>query len=53
MREEITAWLDLGVTHITLNTAFKVGHHKRITGTSNAQHMEAINQYIDTVGNLL
>lgn len=52
-REEIIAWLDLGVTHITLNTAFHVGHHKRITGTSNAEHVEAINRYMDTVGDLL
>ncbi len=52
-REEVAAWTDLGVTHITLNTAFNVGHHTRIQGTSKADHMEAINRYIETVGDLL
>ncbi|MCP4308511.1 MAG: LLM class F420-dependent oxidoreductase [bacterium] len=52
-RQEIAAWTELGVSHITLNTAFHVGHHKRIHGTSIADHLEAINAYIETVGDLL
>lgn len=52
-RQEIAAWIELGVSHITLNTAFHVGHHKRIHGTTDADHLQAINTYIETVGDLL
>jgi hypothetical protein len=52
-RQEIAAWVELGVSHITLNTAFHVGHHKRIHGTTDADHLQAINTYIETVGDLL
>ncbi len=52
-RGEVAAWKQLGVTHVTLNTAFHVGHHHRIDGTSTAAHIEAITSYIDAVGDLL
>ncbi|NHZ71101.1 MAG: TIGR03619 family F420-dependent LLM class oxidoreductase [Proteobacteria bacterium] len=52
-RREVHAWVALGVSHITLNTAFHVGHHKRIRGTTAAEHLEAISTYIDAVGDLL
>jgi probable F420-dependent oxidoreductase len=52
-RREITAWQQLGVSHVTLNTAFQAAHHRRIDGTSLAQHLAALRLYIDTVGDLL
>ena len=52
-RNEISAWKEIGVSHITLNTSFDVGHHRRIDGTSLTHHREAISLYIDVVGDLL
>ncbi len=52
-RKEVAAWKELGVSHLTLNTAFHVGHHKRIAGTSLAEHIAAIGRYIESVGDLL
>lgn len=52
-RNEVAAWKQLGVSHVTLNTSFHVGHHHRIEGTSLTHHIEAIRRYINTVGDLL
>lgn len=52
-RNEVAAWKQMGVSHLTLNTSFAVGHHRRIDGTSLAQHCDAVNLYIDAVGDLL
>ncbi len=52
-RRAIADWKEIGVSHVTLNTAFDVGHHNRIDGSSLAHHVEAIRSYIDTVGDLL
>lgn len=51
-RAEISDWIELGVSHVTLNTAFHVAHHHRIDGTTVAEHVAAIEQYIDAVGDL-
>lgn len=51
-RDEISRWAELGVSHVTLNTAFDVAHHNRIEGTTLAQHLEAVAHYIDAVGDL-
>ncbi|NOX28871.1 MAG: LLM class F420-dependent oxidoreductase [Actinobacteria bacterium] len=52
-REEVAAWRDLGVSHVTLNTAFGVAHHRRIDGTSLDHHIDAARRYIDAVKDLL
>ena len=52
-RDEVAAWKQLGVSHVTLNTSFHVGHHKRIDGTSLTEHLDALNRYIAVVGELL
>ncbi len=52
-RSEIKGWKQIGASHVTLNTAFHVGHHHRIEGVSPADHLDAANHYIDVVGDLL
>ncbi len=52
-RREIAGWRDLGVSHVTLNTAFDVAHHRRIDGRSLEKHLDAVKRYIDAVGDLL
>jgi probable F420-dependent oxidoreductase len=52
-RAEFAAWKELGASHITLNTAFKARHHRRITGTNLAEHLTAIEFYRDAVQDLL
>lgn len=52
-RDEVMAWKKLGVSHITLNTAFNAGDHNRIDGTSLAEHIDAITAYMSAVGDLL
>jgi hypothetical protein len=51
-RAEAAAWKELGASHITLNTAFKTRHHRRIAGTSLAEHLAAIESYRDAVQDL-
>lgn len=51
--KEAAAWKEIGASHITLNTAFKTRHHQRITGTSLAEHLAAIESYRDAVQDLL
>jgi probable F420-dependent oxidoreductase len=52
-REEIKAWKKLGVTHITLNTAFDVRHHQRIAGTSLQDHIIAMRLFFEAVIDLM
>jgi len=52
-REEVKAWKNLGVTHITLNTAFTAYHHKRIKGESLQDHIQAMRLFYDRVIDLI
>lgn len=51
--QEVKAWRQLGVTHITLNTAFERRHHKRINGRSTESHIAALRQFHSSVADLL
>ena len=51
-RAEIEAWRQAGATHITLNTTFNRGHVKAIDSTDVAVHLQAIETYIEAVGDL-
>ena len=52
-RQEVEAWRHLGVTHITLNTAFERLHHKRIDGRSIDAHVAAMRRFYESVADLL
>lgn len=52
-RDELIAWSQAGVTHITLNTAFDRLHHRRIDGTELTDHLDAIREYYEAVADLL
>jgi probable F420-dependent oxidoreductase len=51
-RAEITGWRDLGATHITMNTAYQVNHHRRIKGRAYDDHAAAAREYMAAVGDL-
>jgi probable F420-dependent oxidoreductase len=51
-RSEIEAWRGAGATHITLNTIFGRGHIKAIKARDAATHLQAIEQYINSVRDL-
>lgn len=52
-REEITFWKKAGASHICLTTTFHRRHHKRINGTTAADHMAATKRYQAAVADLL
>lgn len=52
-RNEFKAWKAAGVTHITVNSTYARGPHKRIAGRSVADHMAAMQQYHAAVADLL
>jgi len=52
-RQEIAFWKDAGVTHVTAHTTYVSNHHKRIAGTSAAEHLDAITRYKKAVEDLL
>jgi probable F420-dependent oxidoreductase len=52
-REEIAFWKKAGVSHICLTTTFHRRHHKRIAGTTAADHMAATKRYHGAVADLL
>jgi probable F420-dependent oxidoreductase len=52
-RDEVKAWRDLGVTHVTLNTTFGAFHHRAIEGQTLAAHLDAIREFHNTVVDLL
>jgi hypothetical protein len=52
-RREIAFWRSAGVTHITAQTSFNSGHHKRIEGRTLADHLAAITRYRTAVAELL
>jgi len=52
-RQEVESWRQLGVTHITLNTAFERRHHRRIDGRSTDSHIAALREFYSSVADLL
>ena len=52
-RTEIEGWRKLGISHVTLNTAFERMHHKPIEAKTLAGHLKAIETYRNTVADLL
>jgi probable F420-dependent oxidoreductase len=52
-REEVSFWKKAGASHICLTTTFHRRHHKRIEGTSAADHLAATKRYHDAVADLL
>ena len=52
-RKEIAFWKQAGVTHLTLNSTYGRGTHKRIAGRTLADHLQAMRQYREAVADLL
>jgi probable F420-dependent oxidoreductase len=52
-RKEIAFWKAAGVTHVTAHTTYVSDHHKRIAGSSAAEHLAAITRYRAAVADLL
>ena len=52
-RRQFQAWKDAGVTHVTVNSTYNRGPHKRIAGRTVADHMAAMKQYREAVADLL
>ena len=52
-RRDFQAWKALGVTHVTVNSTYNRGPHKRIAGRTMAAHLEAMQQYRAAVADLL
>jgi probable F420-dependent oxidoreductase len=51
-RRALAGWKAAGVTHVTLNTTYSRGPHKRIAGRTMADHMQAMRDYIAAVKDL-
>jgi probable F420-dependent oxidoreductase len=52
-RKQFQAWKDAGVTHVTVNSCYARGPHKRIAGRTVSDHMAAMKQYHAAVADLL
>ena len=52
-RKQFLAWKEAGVTHVTVNSTYNRGPHKRIAGRTVADHMAAMKQYREAVADLL
>jgi probable F420-dependent oxidoreductase len=52
-RKEISFWKAAGVTHVTAHTTYVSDYHKRIVGSSAAEHLAAITRYHAAVVDLL
>ena len=52
-RKEFQAWKDAGVTHVTVNSTYGRGPHKRIAGRTVGDHLAAMKQYREAVADLL
>ena len=50
---EAKFWKDAGVTHITVNNSRQRTHHKRIEGSSFADHIDGIERYRAAVADIL
>ena len=52
-RKEFAFWKAAGVTHVTVNSCYGRGPHKRIAGRTMADHLAAMKQYHAAVADLL
>ena len=52
-RRQFLAWKDAGVTHVTVNSTYSRGPHKRIGGKTMAHHLAAMHSYRQAVVDLL
>ena len=52
-RKEFEYWKSVGVTHVTVNSTFNRGPHRRIKGRTMADHLAAMKQYYEAVADLL
>jgi hypothetical protein len=52
-RKEFMFWKNAGVTHVTAHTTYAMGHHKRISGRTAADHLAAVKAFKDAVKDLL
>jgi probable F420-dependent oxidoreductase len=52
-RRHFQGWKDAGVTHVTVNSTYNRGPHKRIAGRTMADHMAAMRLYHAAVADLL
>ena len=52
-RQEVSFWKKAGVSHVCLTTTFGRRHHKRIAGTTLADHLAAMKRYHAAVADLL
>ena len=52
-RRELAAWKAAGVSHVTVNSTYNRGPHKRIAGRGMADHLAAMRQYHAAVADLL
>ncbi len=52
-RKEFQFWKAAGVTHVTVASTHGRGNHKRIPGHTMADHVDAIRQYREAVGDLM
>ncbi|MBS0242506.1 MAG: LLM class F420-dependent oxidoreductase [Proteobacteria bacterium] len=51
-RRAFAGWKALGVTHVTLNTTYARGPHKRIAGRTMSDHLAAMHDYMAAVKDL-
>ena len=52
-RKEFQYWQGAGVTHVTVNSTYGRGPHRRIAGKTMADHLEAMKQYHAAVADLI
>ena len=52
-RKEITFWKKAGVTHVTAHTTYISRHHRRVDGSTAAEHLAALTRYRAAVADLL
>jgi probable F420-dependent oxidoreductase len=52
-RKEFQYWKSVGVTHVTVNSTYARGPHKRIAGRSVADHLKAMKDYHAAVKDLV
>ncbi len=52
-RKEFQYWKSVGITHVTVNSTYARGPHKRIAGRTLADHLDAMKRYRAAVADLL
>jgi probable F420-dependent oxidoreductase len=52
-RKEFQYWQGAGATHVTVNSTYGRGPHRRIAGKTMADHLEAMKQYHAAVADLI